>query len=72
MMHTHFCIYIVLGSKFYPQFLPQMAFVVFTLYNTAALGQLFFFHMALIRKVSIHYWYSFSKYDHIHVNNSSV
>ena len=28
-----------------------MAFVIFTLYSTAALGQLFFFHMVLIRKV---------------------
>lgn len=28
----------------------SMAFVIFTLYSTAALGQLFFFHMVLIKK----------------------
>lgn len=31
-----------------------MVFVIFTIYSTAALGQLFFFHMVLIRKASIH------------------
>lgn len=28
-----------------------MVFVIFTLYSTVALGQLFFFHVVLIRKV---------------------
>jgi hypothetical protein len=30
-----------------------MAFVLFTMYSTAALGQLFFFHVLLIRKVRV-------------------